>query len=89
MKRKIRNVLLLTAVIVMCFSVTVLAGEKSANGVSLGGDSVTTPYDFVATAQKTNSGGKVKSALSGHYVKDSDGNPAAPLYQQVNLTQTP
>ncbi len=62
---------------------------RNNNGVALGSNSNTTPYDFVATAKKTASGNNVKSALSGHYVLDSDGNPAQPLHLQVNLTENP
>lgn len=60
---------------------------RNNSGVALGSNSNTTPYTIPATATATGSG--VKSALSGHYVLDSDGNPAQPLYMQVNLEETP
>lgn len=60
---------------------------RNGNKVSIGNNSVTTPYTIPATATATGSG--VKSALSGHYVLDSDGNPAQPLHLQVNLTENP
>lgn len=62
---------------------------RDKNDVALDSTSTTTPYNFVATASKSASGNKVKSALSGHFVLDSDGNPAHPLYLQVNLKETP
>ncbi len=62
---------------------------RDKNGIALGSNSATTPYTTVATAKKTASGNNVRSALSGHYVLDSDGNPAQPLYKQINLTETP
>ncbi len=63
---------------------------RNGNGVSIGNNSVTRSYTTVATASITTSGkNDVKSALSGHYVKDSDGNPAQPLHMQVNLEETP
>lgn len=60
---------------------------RNNTGVAIGSNSATTPYTIPATATKNGSG--VKSALSGHYVKDSDGNPAQPLHMQVNLEETP
>ncbi|MCM1272956.1 MAG: hypothetical protein NC225_03850 [Clostridium sp.] len=62
---------------------------KDKNGVALGSNSTTTAYNFVATATKSISGNKIKSALSGHFVLDSNYNPAQPLYMQINLTQEP
>lgn len=60
---------------------------KDKNGVAIDSKSSTTSYIIPATATATGSG--VKSALSGHYVNDSNGNPAQPLYMQVNLEETP
>lgn len=62
---------------------------RDKNGVALGSNSNTTPYNFIATATKTALSNNVSSALSGHYVLDSNGNPAQPLYMQINLTLTP
>lgn len=130
MKKKMRNFLALVTMMVMCFSVTALAGTtgfvpgkfgelsisccvtcysnsgigqtkgapygyknvaniiiRDINGNSLGGNSVTSAYNVIAIATKTSSKNNVNSALSGHYVKDSDGNPAQPLFLQVNLTE--
>ncbi len=132
MREKIKRFFVVAVVIVMCFSITALAGStgfvtrnfgefsiscyiscstksgtaetkgaphgyknaaniiiKDKNGKSLGGNSVTTPYNMTASAVKSIEKSDVKSALSGHYVKDSDGNPAQPLYLQVNLTERP
>ncbi len=65
----------------------IIIRDKNYN--SLGGNTVATAYNSVATAKKTASGNNVRSALSGHYVLDSDGNPAQPLYKQINLAETP
>lgn len=62
---------------------------KDKNGISLGNNSATTPYTLAATASRSVSNKNVKSALSGHFVLDSNGNPAQPLYLQVNMTETP
>lgn len=62
---------------------------KDSNGNSLGGNSVTSAYNITAQALKSSSKDNVASALSGHYIKDSDGNPAQPLYMQINLTEYP
>lgn len=60
---------------------------KDKHGIAINSNSATTPYTTPATATATGSG--VKSALSGHFVNDSNGNPAQPLYKQVNLTEKP
>lgn len=57
----------------------------NSNGVSLGNNTSTTPYDFIASTSKSDSKGRIYSNKTGHYVKDSDGNPAEPLYKQVVL----
>lgn len=62
---------------------------RDENGITLGSNSSTTAYNFTATASKISLDNNVSSARSGHYVLNSDGNPAQPLYLQVNLVETP
>ena len=62
---------------------------RDKNGVALGSDSATTPYNFMATASKISLNNNVSSALSGHFVLDSNDNPAQPLNLQVNLVEIP
>ncbi len=62
---------------------------RDKTGVALGSDSATMPYNFTATASKISLDNNVSSALSGHFVLDSNNNPAQPLNLQVNLVETP
>lgn len=62
---------------------------KDKNGIALGSNSATTAYNITATTTKTALNNNVSSALSGHFVLDSNGNPAQPLNLQVNLVEIP